>query len=176
MKKKHIYQYFSPDSSTRTEKRYMRGIFVSYKMMMILSRKSIMRRKTNIQILKNVWWYGGKIEHDFTQNVMVLITRRAGIGNSLVLKSSETSTKILNYFLNNTMQKYKPKISILKSLWLKKIKAYKHERYAIAIPGNPERMFYYFPLYNSFRYAGTHYYPESDSDLEVIIRCLSFKK
>ena len=92
------------------------------------------------------------------------------------VKSSETSTKILNYFLNNTMQKYKPKISILKSLWLKKIKAYKHERYAIAIPGNPERMFYYFPLYNSFRYAGTHYYPESDSDLEVIIRCLSFKK
>lgn len=73
-------------------------------------------------------------------------------------------------------KQYTPTIDFLLSMGMKKIRVYKHERYSISIPGNPVRSLYYFPLYNSFRYAGMHFYPDTDSDVEVIIRTLSFKK
>lgn len=70
---------------------------------------------------------------------------------------------------------YTPKIDYLKKLGFREVRMYKHERLAIMIPGDP-RSLYYFPQYNSFRHACVHLYPESDDDLETIIRCMTLKK
>lgn len=73
-------------------------------------------------------------------------------------------------------KKYTPTITYLVALGFQTIRTYKHERLALVIPGNPDRKLYYFPLYNSFRYSGIHIYPESDKDVETMVRCFNSKK